>query len=61
MGMVTRQIFSVHPNPKPRRKRIDYAIHNYCATGGIKWCSDCNHRIRTTGEHSRKEVDKKRV
>ncbi len=67
MGMVTRQIFAVHPNPNPRRKMIDYAVHNNCATCGIKYpkdilrCSDCNHRIRTTGWHSRKEVDKKRI
>jgi len=67
MGVETKQIFSVHSNPKQRRKRIDYDVHNYCATCGIKYskdvlrCSDCKHRIRTTGWHSRKEVDLKRI
>jgi hypothetical protein len=49
---------------KAKKKRVDYEINNYC---GIKYpkdiltCSDCNHRIRTTGWHSRKEADKKRI
>ena len=67
MGMVTKQIFSIPPNPKPRKKRVDYEINNYCATCGIQYrnnvlrCSDCNHRIRATGWHSRKEADKKKI
>ena len=67
MGTVTKQIFSIPPNPAPRKKRVDYEINNYCATCGIKYpknvlrCSDCNHRIRTTGWHSRKEADKKKI
>jgi hypothetical protein len=66
-GTATKQIFSIPPNPKQRRKRLDYEIHNYCATcriiypKGILTCSDCNHKIRTTGWQSRKEVDKKRI
>jgi hypothetical protein len=68
IGMETKQIiFSVQPSPKQRRKRIDYEIHNYCATCRITYpknilrCSDCKHRIRTTGWHRSKVVDKKRI
>ena len=67
MGTETKRIFPIPPNPKPRKKRVDYEINNYCATCGIKYpknvlrCSDCYHRIRTTGWHSRKEADKKRI
>ena len=31
MGMETKQIFSIPPNPKPRKKRVDHEINNYCA------------------------------
>ena len=63
----TKQIFSIPPNPKIRTKRIDYEINNYCATCRIKYpkgilrCSDCKHRIRTSGWHRSKEADKKRI
>ena len=66
-GMETKQIFSIPSDPKPRKKRVDYEINNYCATCRIKYpkdiltCSDCKHRIRITGWHSRKEADKKRI
>jgi hypothetical protein len=66
-GMETKQIFSIPSDPKPRKKRVDYEINNYCATCRIKYpkdiltCSDCKHRIRTTGWRSRKEADKKRI
>jgi hypothetical protein len=65
-GMETKQILSIPSDPKPRKKVIDYEINNYCATCRIKYpkgtlrCSDCKHRIRTTGWHRSKEADKKR-
>jgi hypothetical protein len=30
MRTETKQIFSIPPNPKPRKKRVDYEINNYC-------------------------------
>ena len=67
MSTETKQISSIPPVLKPRKKTVDYEINNYCATCRIKYpkdiltCSDCKHRIRTTGWHSRKEADKKRI
>lgn len=67
MGTETKQISSMPPDLKLRKKRVDYEINNYCATCRIKYpknvlkCSDCNHKVRITGWHSRKEADKKRI
>lgn len=67
MGEETMQIFSVQPSPKPRRKRIDYELYNYCATCGVKYskivlrCLDCNQRVRSTGWHRSNMADMKRV
>ena len=66
MGTETKQIFSIPPNPKQRKQRVYYEINNYCATCRIKYpkgiltCSDCKHKIRTTGWHSLKVADVKR-
>ena len=71
VGTETKQVFSIppnaNPNPKPRKQRVYYEINNYCATCRIKYpksiltCSDCKHKIRTTGWHSPKEADVKRI
>ena len=68
IGMETKQIFSGTTKSKAKKKlRIDYEIHNYCATCRITYpknilrYSDCKHRIRTTGWHRSKVADKKRI
>jgi hypothetical protein len=62
-----KQIFSIAPKLKARKQRVYYETNNYCATCRIKYpkgvltCSDCKHKIRTTGWHSPKEADVKRI
>ena len=62
MRMGSKQVLSVQV-----RRRLDYEIYNYCATCKIKYpkdilrCVDCNYRVRTTGWHRSKAVDKKRI